>query len=421
MFDIVKLESGVTIVLENIPFVRSISFGIFVRNGSRNETQELNGISHFIEHMLFKGTENRKAKDIADEMDAVGGQLNAYTTKEYTCYYARTLDTHFDVTLDVLSDMFFNSLFDDSEIQKEKNVILEEINMYEDAPEDLVYDRLQFQIWRNNSLGLPILGKEETILSFDNKTFKDYYKKNYHPNNTVIAVAGNFDSEDIVKKIEKYFGGFIPDEDYAPNIQKAGFNQSFVKTEKDIEQVHMCLAFPGIQMGTDDSYVLTLLNTIFGGGMSSRLFQRIREEHGLCYSVYSYNSNYCDSGIFSIYAGLNPNQMEETLKLIIEEIRALETNRITEDTLRKTKEQIKSNLILGLENSSNRMSSIGRSQLLLDRVLTTDQVIQKVDDIALEDVYRLVGSIFDFNMASLSIVGKVSGFDVEALLKNAAG
>ncbi len=421
MIETIKLKNGITIVHEQIPFVRSIAFGIFVKNGSRNESQATNGISHFIEHMLFKGTKTRRAIDIADEMDAIGGQLNAYTTKEYTCYYTRVLDTHFDIALDVLSDMFFHSKFDDVEIQKERGVILEEISMYEDTPEDLVYDNLQYALWHDHPLGFPILGNRTSIASFDNSTFQDYYKKHYRPDNTVIAVAGNFDADEMIKKIECYFGDFTCTTEQEGSGQAATLTPSFIKTVKDIEQVHMCLAFPGIRMGTDDSYVLSVFNTIFGGGMSSRLFQKIREEHGLSYSIYSYNSNYVDTGLFSVYAGLNPNQTQEVLQLILQEIKNLQHNKITEEQLTKTKEQIKSNMLLSLESSSSRMSSIGRSELLLNRILTTDQLAEKVDSVTIPRIYALVDSIFDLNKASLSIVGKVENFDAKEIFSDAYG
>lgn len=417
MVEIVKLSNGVQIVMEPISFIRSISFGIFVKNGSRNEDKDTNGISHFIEHMLFKGTENRNAKQIAEEMDSVGGQMNAYTTKEYTCYYTKTLDTHFDIAIDVLTDMFFNSKFDDTEIKKECNVILEEINMYEDAPEDLVYDELQYNIWKGNSLAYPILGTKETITRFDNKTFKKYLKCNYRPSNTVISVAGNFDKESMIKKIEAYFKDWKDEECYQKK-EEVVYNPCIIKKEKDIEQIHLCIAFPGIPLGDDDSYALVALNTIFGGGMSSRLFQRIREENGLAYSVYSYNSNYKDAGLFTIYSGLNPSQINSVVSLILNEINMLKTDKITEKQLKKTKEQMKSNFLLSLENSSNRMSSMGRSLLLLEKILTPDQLIEKINDVTIEKIDKLIERIFNFDKISASIVGKVNNINLEELIKN---
>ncbi len=416
MVDIIKLSNGLRIAIEPIPFVRSVSFGILVGNGARHENISCNGISHFIEHMLFKGTENRTAKEIADQVDCIGGQINAYTSKEYTCYYTKTLDTHFDTALDILSDMFFHSKFDDAEIQKERNVIVEEINMYEDTPEELVHDLLQLSSWKNNSLGLPILGTEEIISKFNHETFKQYYKKNYRPDNTVIAVAGNVNEKDTIKKIEKYFGSWTYNEKVTESKDIASYTPSFIKREKDIEQVHLCLSFPGVPLGSKDTYVIAALNTIFGGGMSSRLFQRIREDNGLAYSVYSYASSYKDTGIFAIYAGMSENQTQQVIELILDEIKQLFKNKITSEQLYKTKEQLKSNYILGLESTSNRMSSIGRGLLLLNRIQTPDELIQKIDDITLDKLAEMTEVIFDLSKVGVCAVGKVKNFDFERLL-----
>ena len=419
MINVVTLGNGVKVVLENIPFVRSISFGIWVKNGSRNEDIQTNGISHFIEHMLFKGTEDRSAKDIADEIDAIGGQINAFTSKENTCYYTKTLDTHFDIALDVLSDMFFNSKFDSTEVEKELKVIIEEINMYEDTPEDLVHEILHRGIWENNSLGYPILGTEETISKFDSKTFKDYFKNNYRPDNTVISVAGNFDEKEIIKKIESNFGKFGCQGYEAKSNFEKSYKPCIITKDKNIEQVHITICFPSIPMGTNESYVLAIINTIFGGGMSSRLFQKIREEHGLSYSLYSYNSSYTDSGLFTIYAGLNPSQTDQVIKLILQEIRALSKNKISDDLLWKTKEQLKSNYLLSLENSSSRMSSNGKSLLMLDQTLSEEQIIEKIDSVTLEKIDMLIEDVFKFENMGISAVGNVKGLNFEVMLDNA--
>jgi len=408
MVEIVKLKNGVTIVLERISFVRSVSFGIFVKNGSRNETEKTNGISHFIEHMMFKGTEKRTAKQIADDIDSIGGQINAYTTKEYTCYYTRTLDTHFNVAFDVLKDMYFNSLFSDEDIKKERKVIIEEINMYEDTPEELGYDLLQSEIWKGNSIGYPILGTVKSISEFNENIIKEYYKEHYRPDNTVLALAGNFDRDAVVYEIDKYFGKFQTsrpsesDEIYS----KPEYFKSIVRKEKDIEQTHLTLCFPGVQSGSDESYILAIVNTVFGGGMSSKLFQKIREEHGLAYTVYSFLSNFVDTGLFSVYAGLNPNQFDQVYSLILKEISDFKREKITETQLVKIKEQLKSNFILSLESSSSRASNIGRSMLILNKVNEVDDIIRKVDKITLEQVYVLIDKIFNLDNLSVSVVGR---------------
>ena len=410
MVEVIKLDNGITVVMEKMPSVRSVSFGIFVKNGSRNESNKTNGISHFIEHLMFKGTKNRTAKQIADDMDSVGGQINAYTTKEYTCYYTKTLDTHFDVALDVLADMYFNSLFSDEDILKERNVIIEEINMYEDAPEEVGYDILQGEIWKGNSLSFPILGTEKSISSFDSAGIKNYYREHYRTDNTVLSVAGNFEKDKVIDGIKKYFSGFksLDKETILRNsvYEKPSYFKSDVKKEKDIEQLHLTMCFPGVKIGSDESYALAAVNTIFGGGMSSRLFQRIREERGLVYTVYSFSSNFSDSGIFGIYAALSPNHFNQVYDLILTEISELKKEKITREQLTKTKEQLKSNFILSLENSSSRSSNIGRSMLLLNKINEVDDIIEKVNEVSLEKIENIIEKIFNLENMSISLVGR---------------
>jgi len=401
--------------MEAIPFVRSVSFGVWVRTGSRNEKPELNGISHFIEHMLFKGTEKRTAMDIADTMDAVGGQLNAFTSKEYTCYFTRTLDTHFDIALDVLSDMFFCSKFDQAEIDKERGVIMEEISMYEDTPEDLAVDLLQFKSFPNNPLGMSILGTQETISSFTREKFKDFMAAKYAPKNVVIAVAGNINEDEVLEKITAAFGNYTGAQDVDEEIT-AVYTPGFSLREKDIEQVHLCMGMPGIKSGIDESYALAAVNTILGGGMSSRLFQKIREEHGLVYSVYSYNASYYDTGIFLVYAALNPDNVYDVLKLISQEIRGMFTDKISAEQLSKAKEQLKSNFLLSLENAASRMNSIGRTLLMMDKIITPDELVEKIDAISMDAFYDVCEKIFKLDRISLSLVGKkVESFDASQL------
>lgn len=405
MIKVTHLPNGVRVVTEAIPFVRSVSFGVWVKNGSRNETPENNGISHFIEHMFFKGTDKRSAPEIADTMDAVGGQLNAFTSKEYTCYFTRTLDTHFDVALDVLSDMFFNSKFNAADIEKERGVILEEISMYEDTPEDLAVDLLQFQTFPQNPLGMSILGTPETLATFNEDNLKKFTAARYSPENVVIAVAGNIDEKEVLEKITVAFGGY----DGTPDIfqeKEAAYTPGFSFREKDIEQLHLCMGFPGIKSGMDESYALAAVNTIFGGGMSSRLFQKIREEHGLVYSVYSYNASYRDTGVFLVYAALNPDNVHEVLELISQEVRGMFTNKITAEQLSKAKEQLKSNFLLSLESAANRMNSIGRTLLMLNKVVTPDELVEKIDAIDMDAFFAMCEKIFKLDQMSLSLVGK---------------
>ena len=399
------LPNGLRVVMESIPFVRSVSFGLWVKNGSRHESIATNGMSHFVEHMMFKGTEKRTAREIADHMDAVGGQLNAFTSKEYTCYFTRTLDAHFDVALDVVSDMFFNSKYDQAEIDKERNVILEEISMYEDTPEDLCVDLLQEKIFPNHPLGMSILGTPETIGSFQRDDFLTFLKTKYTPQNVVIAIAGNIDEKEVLQKITSVFGQF-KGEPIAASEMPAVYTPGFSIKEKDIEQVHLCMGFPGLPSGTDEAYALAAVNTILGGGMSSRLFQKIREQHGLVYSVYSYNASYTDAGLFSIYAALNPDNLNQVMQLISQEIKGMFTEKITTEQLAKSKEQLKSNFLLSLESAASRMNSIGRTMLMLNKTLTPDELIQKIDAINMDAFYDVCDKIFKMDQVSISLVGK---------------
>lgn len=413
MHNKITLDNGIRIIMDKVPYVRSVAFGIWVLNGSRDEAAEANGAAHFIEHMMFKGTGSRSAKDIADEIDAMGGQIDAATSKENTYYYTRVLDTHFEEAMEILCDMFFNSKFDDQDIEKERNVILEEINMYEDTPESLVFDILQSAVWGGDPLGYPILGSPETISTFNNKTLKNYFKNNYIPQKIVIAIAGNFDEDIAVKKVTEYFGNFCGGNDISIKALADSYRGVSVMKEKDIEQMHLCLSFPSIPRGSDDSYALNMLDLMLGGGMSSRLFQTIREERGMCYSIYSHNFSFTDRGLFTIYAGLSPGQADEAIGLILREVEQVKNSGIDDDKLRKTKEQLKSNYIMSLESITNRMTRIGNSELLLNRVLTADELIKKIDGVSLERFNALARKIFDFDKLSISAVGKIKGLELD--------
>lgn len=413
-YKIKTLSNGIRVVLEKIPYVRSISFGVWVKNGSNNESDKTNGISHFIEHMLFKGTINRTAKDIANEMDAIGGQLNAYTSKDYTCYYTRTLDTHINTALDVMSDMFLNSLFDKDDIKKELNVILEEIDMYEDSPEELVHDLLQEAVWEDMPLGRPILGTEESISLFSTEIFKDYYSKQYTPQNIVIAVAGHFEIDNMIENIEKYFSSWKNTNSHININKKSIYKPSIIFREKEIEQIHICLGFQGLNILSEDIFVLNIFNTIFGDSMSSRLFQRIREDNGLVYSIYSDMCNYIDDGLFTIYSGMAPAQVEKVFKIINEEIYKIKTNILSNDDVSKAKEQIKTNYILELESTNTRMSALGREQLLMGYIETPEEIIQKIERVTRDEVVNIANKILV--NTSLSAVGNIGDLDLENMM-----
>jgi predicted Zn-dependent peptidase len=409
------LPNGVRIITEEIDHVRSVAIGIWVKTGSRNETKGYEGISHFIEHMFFKGTQKRSARELAETLEAVGGQLNAFTTKEFTCYYARVLDEHVPLAIDVLSDMFFNSRFDNKEIEKEKNVVLEEIKMYQDTPDELIHDLFSRYVWENNSLGKPILGEEETIKGFNEQKIRAYLESNYSQDRIVIAVAGKIKHEDIVKRLA-CFGEF----------QRPGTELSLEKPKgstvrksviKDTEQLHLIVGVPGL--GQDDEYMPTLqiINNILGGGLSSRLFQEIREQRGLAYSVYSYHSTYVDTGLFAVYAGTSLAKVEEVIKCIVEQLDCLKENGITEEELRKTKAQIKGSLYLGLESVSSRMSRLGKTELAFGKVKTVDETVEQIEKVSLANIKELLQQLWQRGKGGGLTLGKELKTDFDRLLQ----
>ncbi len=418
MVTIHRLRNGVTVVLEEIPYVRSIAFGIWVKNGSLDEPQQLGGISHFLEHMMFKGTQNRTAREIAEEMDGVGGQINAYTTKEYTVYHTRTLDTHFETALDVLSDMFLHSRFAQQDIQRERNVIMEEINLYEDSAEDLVHEELQRMVWPESSLGRPILGTVDSISTFDQEVMRQYWNSHYRPDNTVLSVAGNFAFDDMLERLERAFGAWQGEAAAKQEAEKAVYTPGFSTMQKETEQVHLLLAFPAIPREHPQKHCYTIFNTIFGGGMSSVLFQKIREEHGLTYSVYSYLAQYSQTGLFAIYAGMAPGQIQTVIDLIFREIKAQKERGISAKLLKKTKEQLISNFIIGNESTMNRMTGNGGAVLLRGSVKTPEEIIAEVERITPEDLEQVIDTLFDSTKLSACAVGNTKGICLEELVKN---
>lgn len=416
MFRKYTLDNGVRIVCEKIPFVRSISIGIWIKTGSRNENSQNNGISHFIEHMLFKGTEKRNAREIAESIDNIGGQLNAFTGKECTCYYTKTLDDHMDIALDVLSDMIFNSLLTKKDINVEKKVILEEIGMYEDSPEELVHDILSEVVWDGNSIGYPILGTQKCQKNINREMILKYIEENYIPENTVISVAGNFDEDTLIELLNKHFAGWKGVKGNRDDFEDVVFIPGKKVREKDIEQVHICMGFKGLEHGNDKLYSLLAVNNLFGGGMSSRLFQKIREKKGLVYSIYSYPSAYKNAGLFTIYAGMNPENLNEVASLINDEIKLLIKSGIKKEDLKKSKEQLKGNYILGLESTSSRMNSIGKSELMLGYINTQEEILDKIDAISMERVNEIIEKVFDLEHMGISIVGNIKpGNELKAL------
>ncbi|WP_077621920.1 M16 family metallopeptidase [Sediminibacillus massiliensis] len=393
--------NGLRIVMEDIPAVRSVTIGIWIRTGSRNETHSNNGISHFLEHMLFKGTANRTAKDIAEAFDAIGGQVNAFTSKEYTCFYAKVLDSHKELALEILADMFFHSAFDEEEMEKEKKVVLEEIKMAEDTPDDIVHDLLSHASYGKHPLGFPILGTEKTLASFTKETLQNYMDKQYTPKNVVVSIAGNV-QEDFFNEVEKHFGSYQAS-DSNDKFEKPDFLAEHIERRKETEQAHLCLGYNGLSVEDDDIYSLIVMNNIFGGSMSSRLFQEVREERGLAYSVFSYHSSFLDNGLLTIYAGTGKDQLPLLRETIDKTINELIENGLTDKELKNSKEQLKGNLMLSLESTNSRMSRNGKNELILNRHRTLDEMIKEIDAVTHDSTDRIIQSLFNDRYASALI------------------
>ncbi len=410
-----RLNNGTRVVMEEVPYVNSVSIGVFINTGTINENMEINGISHFIEHMLFKGTKNRTGKEIAEFIDKIGGELNAFTEAEYTCFYVRTLDKHIVKAIEILSDIIYNPTFNSDDIKNEKKVIIEEIKMYMDSPEDLVYDLLNEAMFKGSSLSLPILGTIDSVRKLQRETIVDYYNRYYTPENMVISICGNFDSKEVLDILEEYFykkSNKTVNQKEIHSIDKHPIIKQNVNWQyKDIEQLNFCIGMEGIKRGDKDIYPLALVNNVLGGCISSRLFQKIREEKGLVYSIYSHLDTYRDTGIFSIYAALSPEQLMNVVKLIKEEIDCLKKYLITEEELNKSKEQIKSSYILGLEDTFSRMINLGESELLLRRIIPHKEIIETIDKICIDDIERVVLRVFDESKYNIAYVGNVENHE----------
>ena len=406
-YEITTLENGIRVITETVNHVQFMSMGFWVGVGSRYESEKQWGITHFIEHMLFKGTEKRTADQISGAVDAVGGQLNAFTSKENTCYYIKTLTEDFPLAVDVFSDMFLNSRFDNEEIAKEREVIIEEIKMYEDTPDDQVHDLMSANLWPDHPLGRAILGTEESIAMFDHDMLKDYMKQYYTGSNIVVSVVGNISHNQVVEAIREVLGGIPKGEVNQYRIAdraKPGVNCYY----KEIAQSQICVAMPGVAKEDDRLFPLSILNTYLGGGMSSRLVKKIREEEGLAYSVYSYNGSYTDTGAFVISVGTRPENCQRVIDIILEELDDVRQNGITKDELDKSFSQLKGSLYMGLETVNSRMNKLGRSMLIYDRVITPEENVDELSKVTLEDVKSLAGDMFRKENLQITVLGPVN-------------
>ncbi len=405
MHQTITLPNGVRLLTERIPGARTAALGIFVGAGSRHEKAEESGAAHFIEHMTFKGTRTRTAQQLAMEMDAIGGQVNAYTTKESTCFYARCLDRHLDRAADILCDMFFASRFAEEDVVTERGVILEEIDMYEDTPEDLCAERLATAVYRGSSLARPILGRRSTLEKMTGEWLRDFRENHYGSRAVVVALAGSFTRES-VRALKQRFSA-LPDRP-APVCRPAGYTPAFTVRRKAIEQNHLTLSFPALDWNHPRRYQLQLLVNILGGGMSSRLFQEVREKRGLCYTTYAYNADHADVGMLGIYTALGRETEARALDTIRAVVCDLADHGPAAEELDRTREQCKANLLMGLESVQARMSHLGRSELLLGRVDSPDEILAGYDAVTREQVHELAQELFRFDRLSLSAVGRVA-------------
>ncbi len=415
MYEKIQLNNGVRIVWERVPGVRSVAVGLWVGTGSRHEAAAMNGAAHFIEHMVFKGTENRSAAELAEEMDAIGGQVNAFTTKENTCFYARVLSEHLNTALDVLCDMFFCSRFDEQDVQNERGVILEEIEMYKDTPEDLVAEELFGKVFARTPLGRPILGKKASLKNMTGAGLKAWMADNYLPGQIVVALAGDV-PETGIDYIKRRFEGMAPKPPRA--LKKAAYKPAFTTKYKPIDQIHLCIAFPGLSMTDEDRYAMRLLGDILGGGMSSRLFQELREKRGLCYSIYSFGTAHLDTGLNAVYTALSREQEEAAIGAVLEQIRRLLEDGVTEKELSRAREQVKSNALMSLESTSARMNRLGRNELLFGHVRELEELIERYNAVTREELLSLARRVYDFDSISFSAVGRVKNVEeYQALLR----
>ena len=398
------LPNGLRIITAPMPHVYSVTASIWVATGSRYEQESLNGVSHFLEHMLFKGTTNRTAKQIVEAMESVGGMMNAFTSKEHTCYYTKSLSEDLNLSMELLADMFLNSTFLPEEFAKEKNVILEEINMYEDSPEDVAQELFDHIIWPQNSYGWPIIGNLQTVGDLSREELYQYYKTVYVPEHTIIVVAGNVTRQQVLEQVNRYFSSFAGNrKPLLAAVPQPGVGQSFVF--KDIEQMHLCLGFPGVAIDDDDLYKAMLLANALGGGASSRLFQAAREERGLTYSIYAYHNSYTQAGEFFCYAATTAAKMKEVVSVIGEQMSHVLQKGFAEEEIERSKQQLKGSLLMSMENSSSVMSRLGKSELSYGKIITVEETVKKLLAVTLEDVNAMAKKLFRKDKLVLSSVG----------------
>ena len=404
--------NGIKVITESMAHVRSVSVGIWVGSGSRRENAEQNGISHFIEHTLFKGTTNRSAEDIARSVDSIGGNLDAFTAKEMVCYNTKVLDDHLPFAMDVLSDLVLNPCFRDEDIEKEKGVILEEIKMDNDSPDYLVHEIFSSNFWKDHALGKPILGTRETVKRFGANMVRDYYRSVYTPSNLLITAAGNLEHGRLVDLARERFEALPRTELEPVPAAPATHARISLRSKKDLEQVHVCLGVPSYPIPHADRFTCYVLNTILGGGMSSRLFQNIRERQGLAYAVFSELNPYSDTGCLSVYAGTSLESARLVVESVLREFTDLKQTPAPEEELRRAKDHLKGSLMLSLESTSRRMSNLARQEMHFHRFFTLDELAESIEQVTAADVQRVAQTFFDQKHVALTVLGNLDGFKI---------
>lgn len=401
------LPSGLTVLIETLPYVRSVALGYYLRSGSAVESVEHSGASHFLEHLVFKGTERRSTSDIAQVIDILGGDVDAFTGKEYTSFYAHVLDEQVMTALDLLTDILVSPRFSAEDLESERSVILEEIKMVEDTPDDLVHEIFVGAFWPDHPLGRPILGTEETVRTLGREKILEHYRETFHPANVIFCASGNVRPEQLIPFLEKAF----PEESAAPKRRDwappTPYQHVIVREKRELEQVHLCLGSRGLPQQDEGRYAAAIFNTVLGGGMSSRLFQRIREKEGLVYTVMSYHNAYLHGGYEAIYAACVPKNLKRVLSITLEEMRRIRHEAITDDELAAAKLHLKGSILLSLESTVSRMSGMARQEYYFGRQFSPDDIIERVDAVTHDDIRRVAGAIVDPESLSLTILGNV--------------
>jgi len=409
------LPNGLLVLTESMPHLRSVSMGAWIGSGSRDEAPEVNGVSHFVEHMVFKGTTSRSAQQIAREVDTIGGNLDAFTGKEMVCFNIKVLDENVAPALDVLSDLVLHPTFTPEELAREQGVILEEIKMDEDNPDYLVHEIFTQNFWKGDALGRPILGTEKTVSSFDQKIVFDFYNSRFTPRNMVFSAAGNLEHDAFVAQVERQFGSLAADgaAQFVRPEAPVATPHITLKRKKSLEQVQLCLGVAAPPVNDPDRYGVYLLNTMLGGGMSSRLFQTIREDQGLAYSIYSEMNPFRDTGSLCVYAGTSVDKTEKVLRLTLEELRRLKEETVSEAELKRAKDQLKSNMVIGLESSGSRMSNLARQQMYFGRFFGVDEIIEEIEAVSSADVQKLAQQLFRPEAIALTLLGNLGSMKIE--------